>query len=232
MEWLGKIGFSQSYTYFTWRNTKWDIEAYMAELTKTASKYFFRPNFWPNTPDILHPELTAGKENAHIIRLVLAATLSSNYGVYGPVYEFGIDEPVAGKEEYKDNEKYEIKHWDWDKYTRIKEIMTRINKIRKENPALQSTNNIAFAETTNQHIVCYVKSDPKTNNVLIIAVNLDPHNTQAASVKMPHTFATKHNPSFKVLDLLNGDRWQWTNEWNYVSLNPFDLPAHVFLVEP
>jgi starch synthase (maltosyl-transferring) len=230
MEWLGKIGFTQSYTYFTWRNTKQDLQAYMSELTKTSMKYYFRPNFWPNTPDILHPELTEGKENMHIIRLLLAATLSSNYGLYGPVYEFGICDPAPEKDEYADNEKYETKHWDWAKYTRIKEIMALINRIRKENAALQTTENIEFAETDNDQVICYVKA-ATNGNTLIIAVNLDPFNTQSANVKLPGSFSGTHSASYKVHDLLSGDKWDWSNEWNYVSLNPYDLPAHVFLVE-
>jgi starch synthase (maltosyl-transferring) len=231
MERLAKAGFNQSYTYFTWRNTKEEIEEYMTELTRTDMRYYFRPNFWPNTPDILPPEITHGGENAHIARLILAATLSSNYGLYGPVYEFGYTQAMPGKEEYIDNEKYEIKHWEWDKYTRIKEVITRLNKIRKENPALQDTYNIEFAKTTNDQIVCYCKVDRRSGNALIIVVNMDHFNTQAGEVIIPlKDLALELPDRYKVRDLLSGDKYHW-GERNYVQLNPYEMPAHVLRVE-
>ncbi len=232
MERLAKAGFNQSYTYFTWRNTKKELEEYMTELTKTEMKHYFRPNFWPNTPDILPPALITGGENAHITRLLLAGTLSSSYGVYGPVYEFGINTPHGAKEEYVDNEKYEIHHWDWDRYTRIKEIMIRLNSIRKENPALQSTWNIEFAETTSDQIICYIKVDPATNNKLIIAVNMDFWNTHSASVRIPEALlGLPLGASYKVHDLLSGDVYHWQGAWQYVELNPYLMPAHIFRIE-
>jgi len=231
MERLGKAGFNQSYSYFTWRNTKQELQQYMTELTKTDLRYFYRPNFWPNTPDILPPALVNGGENAHIMRVILAATLSSNYGLYGPVYEFGINAPHGVKEEYIDNEKYEVKHWDWNKYTRIGEVITRLNRIRKENTALQSTWNIDFAETSNDQIICYVKTDKKTGNSLIIVVNLDVFNTQSATVKIPMPkLDLDYKDSYKVTDLLSGSRYTWS-EYNYVELNPNQMPAHIFKVE-
>ena len=232
MEQLAKAGFNQSYSYFTWRNTKYELETYMKELTKTELRDYFRPNFWPNTPDILPPALIHGGENAHIMRLILAATLSSNYGLYGPVYEFGINNPHGTKEEYIDNEKYEIKHWDWNAYSRIGEIITRINKIRKGNSALQSTWNIEFAETTNEHIICYVKTDLKTNNKLVIAVNLDVKQTQSAMVKLPlQVLKISEDSPFLVHDLLSGSQYTWQGEWQFVELNPFMMPAHLFKIE-
>ena len=231
MERLAKAGFNQSYTYFTWRNTKRDIEEYMRELTRTGMRYYFRPNFWPNTPDILPPEITYGGENAHIARLILAATLSASYGLYGPVYEFGYTQPMPGKEEYIDNEKYEIKHWEWDKYTRIKEIITRLNRIRKENPALQDTYNIEFAETTNDQILCYYKVDRRSGNALIIVINMDHFNTQAGEVILPLKDLGLHLPDrFKVKDLLSGDRYYWGGR-NFVQLNPYEMPAHILRIE-
>ncbi|MES2704888.1 MAG: alpha-1,4-glucan--maltose-1-phosphate maltosyltransferase [Bacteroidota bacterium] len=231
MEHLAKSGFSQSYTYFTWRNTKEELEQYMTELTKTNSRHFFRPNFWPNTPDILPPEITAGGETAHIMRLILAATLSSNYGLYGPVYEYGLTEPMPGKEEYIHNEKYEIKQWDWDRYSKIKEVMIRVNRIRKDNPALHSTWNIELAQTTNENIICYAKASEDRSNILIIVVNLDPHGTHAGTVKVPlYKFGFEHG-SYRVTDLLSGDKYNWSSEWNFVSLNPHDLPAHILRIE-
>lgn len=231
MERLAKAGFNQSYTYFTWRNSKKEIEEYITELTKTNMRYYFRPNFWPNTPDILPPEITYGGENALIRRLILAATLSANYGLYGPVYEFGFTQPMPGKEEYMDNEKYEIRHWNWRQYTRIKELITRINRIRKENPALQDTCNIAFAHTTNEQIICYVKTDKKTGNQLIIAVNLDSWNTQGAHVTLPLEKTGLPQGEYIVRDLLSGDKYRWNGAVNFVQLNPYEMPAHVLLVE-
>jgi starch synthase (maltosyl-transferring) len=232
MERLAKAGFNQSYTYFTWRNSKKELEEYLTELTKTEMRYYFRPNFWPNTPDILPPALITGGENAHITRLILAATLSSSYGVYGPVYEFGINTPHGAKEEYVDNEKYEIHHWDWDKYTRIREIMIRINRIRKENAALHSTWNIEFAETSSDQIICYVKVEPVTNNRLIIAVNMDFWNTHSAMVRIPEALiGLTPGTSYRVHDLLSGDEYQWQGEWQYVELNPYLMPAHIFRIE-
>jgi Glycosidases len=231
MERLAMAGFNQSYTYFTWRNTKHEIEQYMIELTNTGMRHYFRPNFWPNTPDILPPILTYGGENAHIMRVVLAATLSSNYGLYGPVYEFGINMPHGSKEEYTDNEKYEIKHWDWDEYTRIGDIITRLNRIRRENAALQSTWNIAFAGTTNDQIICYVKTDADTGNRLIIVVNLDVFHTQGAHVRLPlDKLGIGDDEPYTVMDLLGGGKYRWRGDFNYVELNPYLMPAHIFKV--
>lgn len=232
MERLAKIGFTQSYTYFTWRNTKEELEEYLTELTTTNLKDYFRPNFWPNTPDILHAYLVQGGENAHIIRLILAATMSSSYGLYGPVYEFCINTPHPGKEEYTDNEKYETKHWGWNAYTRVKEIITRVNKIRKEYAAFHTTYNIHFATTTNNQIICYCKQDKYDENNFIIAVNLDPHNTQSAHVNIPlEKLNLLPDSDYKVKDLLSGDIYQWHGSWNYVQLNPYEMPAHILKIE-
>ena len=194
-------------------------------------RYYFRPNFWPNTPDILPPALTHGGENAHISRLILAATLSSNYGIYGPVYEFGLNQPHGSKEEYIDNEKYEIKHWDWQAYTRLGEIITRVNRIRRINPALQTTWNIEFAETSNEQVICFTKADSKTGNLIIVAVNLDPHQTQGAHVLLPFEKIGISLPdSYRVNDLLSGESYEWHKQWNYVQLNPHQMPAHILQV--
>lgn len=232
MERLGKGGFNQSYSYFTWRNTKQEIEEYMTELTQTEMRYYYRANFWPNTPDILPPALTQGGDNAHVMRVLLAGTLSSNYGLYGPVYEFGINTPHGKKEEYVDNEKYEIKHWDWNQYTRIGEIITRLNRIRHQNAALQTTWNIRFADTSNNQIICYIKTDATTNNNLIIAVNLDPFSTQGAHVRIPlPDFNIGYDEPYEVNDLLSGSSYRWVGDYNYVELNPFQMPAHIFKVQ-
>ncbi|CAN5453935.1 alpha-1,4-glucan--maltose-1-phosphate maltosyltransferase [soil metagenome] len=232
MEQLGKIGFNQSYTYFTWRTTNEEIISYMQELTKTERSNYYRPNFWPNTPDILPPHLVTGGEPAHILRVILAATLSSNYGLYGPIYEFGLNVPFPGKEEYIDSEKYEIKHWDWDGNTRTRDIIRKINHIRRENPALQATNNISFGSSENSQIICYGKTTNDYSNQMIMVVNLDPHNIQRTMVKLPlYELGIQYDRPFWVRDLISGSRYQWQGEWNYVELNPYELPAHVLRVE-
>lgn len=232
MERLAKIGFTQSYTYYTWRNTPEELKEYMFELTQTELREYFRPNFWPNTPDINPPELQVGGEAAHITRVVMAATMSSNYGLYGPVYEFGIATPVPGKEEYLDSEKYEIKHWDWGKLTKIREVITLINKIRKVNPALQTTWNIAFGTTDNPQLLCYGKWDDNYTNKLLIVVNLDPHNTQSGWVQVPlQSLKLQAGQQFDVYDLLTERRYTWNDEWNFVELRPHEMPVHVFRIE-
>lgn len=233
MEHLAKIGFTQSYTYFAWRHSAKELKDYMEELTKTSLRHYFRPNFWPNTPDILTPELAHGGENGHIIRAILAATLSSSWGIYGPVFEYAVSEMAAGKDEYADNEKYEIKHWDWGRQTKVREVITRINRIRKENPALQQTNDVSFVPSTNEQLLAYWKRDTTSGNMLIVIVSLDPHNAQTGMVDIP---ATLHGhtmgDSFRLFDLLSGDRYEWRHGWNYVSLSPWDMPAHILRLEP
>lgn len=232
MEHLAKIGFTQSYTYFTWRQSAYELQQYMTELTQSSMKYYFKPNFWPNTPDILPPHLTEGGENAHVIRVILAATLSSNYGIYGPVYEFGMNTPHPEKEEYIDNEKYEIKFWDWERKTRIRDVITRLNQIRNAHPALQSTFNIQFAETTNPQILAYIKQDPVSNNTLLVVVNLDPHHSQSGFVKVPvEQIGLKWQTPYWVDDLLADGKYQWQDDSNFVILHPNEMPAHLFKIE-
>ena len=232
MEKLGKIGFNQSYTYFTWRNTKKEFEEYLTELTKTKRKEFFRPNFWPNTPDILPVSLENQPETNFIIRAILAATMSSNWGIYGPLFEFGLNEAYPGKEEYTRSEKYEVKHWDWSKTTRIKEVVSSLNKIRKENAALQTTWNIDFAETDNEQIISYIKSDKTGKNQMIFVVSLDPLYSQSGWVNVPlEKLKIQSNEPFLVHDLLTGDSYTWQGERNYVALYPQGVPAHIFKIE-
>jgi starch synthase (maltosyl-transferring) len=150
---LAKVGFSQSYTYFTWRNSKREITEYLEELTGTGMKEYFRPNFWPNTPDILPEYLQYGGRPAFIIKLILAATLSSNYGIYGPAFELLENRALPGREEYLDSEKYEVRHWDWDRPGNLKNFIARINTIRRENSALQETTNLRFCEVDNDQLL-------------------------------------------------------------------------------
>ncbi len=234
---LAKIGYSQSYSYFTWRNTKQEIQEYMVELTTSPLKHFMRANFWPNTPDILHEELQKGEREKFIIRLALAATLSSNYGMYGPAYELCEHLPVAGKEEYLNSEKYEIRQWDLDRPGNIRAEITRINRIRKENSALQQTHNVTFvrieASPGEEHelLMGYVKRSEDDCNIILTVVNLDQSRTQRGWLRFPlELFGLSHLHPFMVEDLLNGNRYQWNGEWNFVEVNPFSMPAHIFRV--
>ncbi|MBJ6118623.1 alpha-1,4-glucan--maltose-1-phosphate maltosyltransferase [Pontibacter sp. BT310] len=232
MERLGKIGFTQSYTYFTWRNNPQEIREYLTELTQTDMREYYRPNFWPNTPDILPEVLQHGGEPAHIMRVVLAATLSSNYGLYGPVYEFSMGTPYPGKEEYIDSEKYEVKHWDWGKKTKVSEVITLINKIRKVNPALQTTWNIAFGDTDNPQLLCFAKWDNTRKNKILVVANMDPYNTQSGWVQVPiRELQLPESEQYMVHDLLTEHKYTWQNEWNYVELRPHEMPVHVFRIE-
>ena len=232
MEKLGKIGFTQSYTYFTWRNDKEEFQEYLTELTQTKMREYFRPNFWPNTPDILPISLENKGEPSFLIRLLLAGTLSSNYGMYGPLFEFGLNEAYPGKEEYTRSEKYEVKHWDWHKQTKTKEVIKILNKIRNENEALQSTWNIEFCDTDNQQLICFSKIDQEEKNKLLIVISLDPNFSQTGWLKVPlKKFGLRENEPFTVIDLLTQSKYFWENEWNYVALHPQGIPGHIFKVE-
>lgn len=235
---LAKGGFNQSYTYFTWRNTKQELQEYLRELTTTEVKEYMRPNFWPNTPDILHEELQTGRRSTFITRMVLAATLSSNYGMYGPAYELCEHVPVKkGKEEYLDSEKYEIKQWDMDRPGNIRAEITAVNRIRRENSALQQTNNIEFVRVEagegHEHdmLMGYVKRSPDDSNIILTAVNLDPQNTHTGWLRFPlEKFELPHTHRFRVEDLMSGRTYEWDGEWNYIELNPDHMPAHIFKV--
>jgi starch synthase (maltosyl-transferring) len=228
---LAKLGFSQSYTYFAWRNTKWEIMQYINELAGTEVREYFRPNFWPNTPDILPEHLQYGGRPAFIMRLVLAATLSSSYGIYGPAFELGVQEAVAGKEEYLNSEKYEIKNWDWDKEGNLKDLIARVNKIRRENPALRTTYNIQYYESDNDNILFFGKATEDLSNIILILVNLDPFHTHSGWVNVPvDTFRIDPKQPYLVHDLLGDDKYIWQGERNYVELNPQISPAHVLRI--
>lgn len=226
---LAKVGFTQSYTYFTWRNTKREFIEYLTELTQTEVKEYFRPNFWPNTPDILPEHLQYGGRPAFMIRFVLGATLSSNYGIYGPAFELFVNEALPGKEEYLDSEKYEIKHWKWDIPGNLKDFITRVNRIRKENPALQTTWNLQFYEVDNDMLLFYGKATDDLSNILLIVINLDPFHTQSGWVKVPiKELGIDPLQPYLVHDLLSDDKYIWQGERNYVELTPHVLPANIF----
>jgi starch synthase (maltosyl-transferring) len=231
MQQLGKVGFTQSYTYFTWRNTKAEFTEYMTELTKTDMQHYFRPNFWPNTHDINPYSLQTGHEPSYILRFMLAATLSSNYGVFGPGYEYLYHDANSPKEEYKNSEKYEIKHWDWEMRNKLTYIYTQINRIRKENSALQYTNNIDFVEVSNEQVLGFLKTHKNGNKLLILA-NLDAYNTQAGTVKVPMNAIFKgQDESYQVHDLVTGAKYVWKGSENFFSIDPNILPFHIFRIE-
>ena len=228
---LAKKGFTQGYTYFTWRNNKQEIQEYMHELTQTESREYFRPNFWPNTPDILPYHLQSAGENMFALRLLLAATLSSSYGVYGPAYEFLDNVGSNGKEEYQNSEKYEVKHYNWKAKNRLTGLMTKINKIRKENTAFQSTWNIRFTNTSSDHILSFIKKS-EDGNIIWCVVNLDPDHTQSAFVEVPKDLLNIHDyVNLRVHDLLTDQYFEWKNDWNYVELNPDYYSMHILRIE-
>jgi len=230
---LAKVGFNHSYTYFTWRNTRRELEEYMTELTRTESREYFRPNFWPNTPDILAYELMNAGPSTFAKRFMLAATLSSNYGMYGPSYEFMEHSPnTNGKEEYLNSEKYETRHYDWNHRNRLTELITKVNHIRKEQPALQDTWNIHFTRTDNESLMSYVKLTEDKSNIIWCVVNFDTDYRQSGFVEVPkELLGVTGNVNLRVTDLLTGQIYHWFNEWNYVELNPDQLPGHIFKVE-
>lgn len=229
---LAKKGFTQSYTYFTWRNTKYELTKYCEELVNTNVREFFRPNFWPNTPDILPEFLQVTNRAGFIQRLVLAATLSSNYGIYGPAFELMDIEPVKpGKEEYLNSEKYEIKAWDFDNPRSLRKIISRINRVRKENPALQNTHSLRFHEINNEALMCYSKASDDLSNIILVVVNLDPYHVHSGWLNFPvQDFEMDLHTSYQVHDLLSGAYFLWTGEHNYVELNPGVMPVHLFKV--
>ncbi|MBP7792356.1 MAG: alpha-1,4-glucan--maltose-1-phosphate maltosyltransferase [Candidatus Goldbacteria bacterium] len=227
---LSKAGFTQSYTYFAWRNSRYEMEEYMKELTQTEVSEFFRPNFWPNTPDILHEYLQKGGRAAFVTRLVLAATLSSNYGIYGPAYILCMNEPFPGKEEYNNNEKYEIKYWNLDLYGNLKPEITRINQIRKDNKALQSNRNFRILGCDNPQIIAYAKATDDHTNVVMTVVNFDTYHKQSAWVEIPFDwFGISQDDEYEVADLFNDVTYKWKGHWNFVILDPQITQAHVLI---
>ena len=226
---LAKAGFSQSYTYFTWRNTKQELTNYFTELMHTEVREFLRPNLWPNTPDILPEFLQVGGRPAFMVRLVLAATLGASYGIYGPAFELCENAPLQpGSEEYLHSEKYELRHRDLHSVGSIKDLISTINRVRRENPALQSNSNLRFHETDNQALICYSKATDDFANVIIVVVNLDCFHTQAGWVHLDlGSIGLDANRAYQVHDLIGDGRYLWQGSKNYVELTPESLPVHV-----
>ena len=229
---LAKLGFSQSYTYFTWRNTKYELTEYLTHLMHDEVVEFCRPNLWPNTPDILPEYLQFGGRPAFMARLVLAATLSSNYGVYGPPFEHYVGEPrESGSEEYRDSEKYQVRHWEPNVPGRLDEFMRRVNRIRQDNPAVRNDRSLRFHPVDNDQIIAYTKQNSAADNVVLVVVNLDPYHKHSGWVELPaDVIGTQSQRPYQMHDLLGEGRYLWTGPRNYVELDPQICPAQVFRV--
>ncbi|MFH0754359.1 MAG: alpha-1,4-glucan--maltose-1-phosphate maltosyltransferase [Candidatus Omnitrophota bacterium] len=228
---LGKAGFSQSYTYFTWRNTKKEFEDYLTELSQTNVAEFFRPNFWPNTPDILPEHLQYGNRAMFMIRAALASTMSSNWGIYGPAFELCLTQAYPGKEEYIDNEKYEIKSWDWDRQGNIKDFITSLNRIRKENLSLQMTRNIHFCRILNDQIIAFFKATGDYSNIVVVLVNLDSTHQQSGWLDIPWLdLGLNKDKPLQAQELLSGEKVYWQGEKAFVDLDPKRCPVQIFRI--
>jgi starch synthase (maltosyl-transferring) len=232
MQRLAKLGFTQSYTYFAWKNTKWELTQYFTELTETPEREYMRPNVWPNTPDILTEFLQYGGRPAFAARLVLAATLSANYGVYGPAFELCENRAIRpGSEEYLDSEKYQLRAWDIDRPESLKGLIARVNQIRREHRALQSDWSLRFHRLDNDQLMAYSKATDDLSDIILVIVNLDPRYKQSGWVEVPLAdFQLAPDQTYQVHDLLTDARYLWHGAWNYVELDPAVLPAHIFKV--
>lgn len=229
---LAKLGFTQSYTYFAWRHTAWELTDYFTHLTQTEVREFFRPNVWPNTPDILTEYLQTGGRPAFVIRLILAATLAASYGIYGPAFELGENSPrEPGSEEYLDSEKYQLRHWELHHPDNLQELIARVNRIRRENPALQSDRRLHFHPTDNEHLLCYSKSTADLSNTLVVVVNLSPYHPHAGWVSLDlERLGLDAERPYQVHDLIGDGHFLWSGAHNYVALNPQVMPAHIFRI--
>ncbi len=229
---LAKLGFSYSYTYFSWRNTKDELASYLNDLTQTEVREYFRPNFWPNTPDILTEYLQMGGRPAFMARLVLAATLSPNYGIYGPPFEHCWGAPFKpGSEEYLDSEKYQIHHHDLQRLDSLSSFIARVNRLRREHRVLQSNDTLRFHNVDNDQLICYSKMSTDPAEVILVVVNLDPHHKHAAFVELPLA-ELDLDPAhpYQVHDLLSDSRFLWDGPRNFVELDPAIVPAHIFMI--
>jgi starch synthase (maltosyl-transferring) len=230
MEELAKIGFTESYTYFTWRNTKQELIEYFTELTTPPLSDYFRPNVWPNTPDILHETLQSGSRGTFIARAVLAAGLSAHFGVYGPAFELRERTPLdPGTEEYLDSEKYQIRHWDTDRPDSLRHFLARLNEIRRAHPALHRNDTLRFHGIDNEQLLCWSKSTA-TDHVLFV-VNLDPRSEQSGWTALDlAALGVSDGECYGVRDLLTDVAYEWRGAHNFVQLDPDAVPAHVFEV--
>ena len=230
---LAKAGFSQSYTYFTWRNAPDELAEYLAQITTPPVSDFFRPNLWPNTPDILHEYLQQGGRPAFAARLVLAATLAASYGVYGPAFELVERTPrETGSEEYLDSEKYQVRHWNLDDPASLAPLMRRVNAIRHAHPALQTNDGLRFHPVDGAWLIAYTKQ--QGDDLVLVVVNMDPVHTQAGTVELPLAelgLDAGPDATFEVTDLLTDESWTWRGSRNRVVLDPTVRPGHVFQID-
>jgi starch synthase (maltosyl-transferring) len=229
---LAKLGFTQSYNYFPWRNTKYELTEYLTEITRPPVSDFLRYNLWPNTPDILTQFLQSGGREAFMIRLVLAATLGANYGIYGPAFELCENLPrEPDSEEYLSSEKYEIRRWDLNAPENLAGLIGRLNKIRRENPALQSDFSLRFHHTDNDQLIAYTKMTPDKSNIVLVVVNLNPYYTHSGWLELPlDELGVDMRRTFQMHDLLTDTRFFWHGHKNYVEINPHRLPAHILRI--
>jgi starch synthase (maltosyl-transferring) len=229
---LAKLGFSQSYTYFPWRTGKDELAAYLMEITKPPVAEFFRPNQWPNTPDILTEFLQMGGRPAFVIRLLLAATLGANYGIYGPAFELLENKPIRhGSEEYLNSEKYEIRQWDLSRPDSLRPLITRVNAIRNTHAALQNDWSLRFHATDNPQLIAYSKESTDRSGLILTVVNLDPYFTQSGFVTLPlEELEIPTDRAFEAEDLLSGERYLWRGPRNYVELNPATRGGHILSI--
>jgi len=231
MQYLAKSGFTQSYTYFTWRNTKSDLEAYFTELTATDIREYLRPNLFTNTPDILHEFLQFGGRPAFQLRLVLAATLGANYGIYGPAFELCEGRAIPGTEEYVDSEKYQVRVWDRESHVSIRDFVARVNEIRRAHPALHQDHSLRFHRTDNEQILFYSKTSPDGADLVLVVVNLDPHHTQEGWIHVPiEEFGIAAGQTYQAHDLISDARYFWEGDRSFVRIDPQICPAHVFVI--
>jgi starch synthase (maltosyl-transferring) len=231
---LAKLGFTQSYTYFAWRHTKWELTEYLTELTRTGAVEFFRPNLWPNTPDILTEELQEGGRPAFVSRFVLAATLGASYGIYGPAFELMEHVPrEPGSEEYLHSEKYQQRTWDLERPDSLRELIARVNAARRAHPALHGNLSLWFHGIDNERILLYSKATRAHDDVILVAVNLNPRSAESGwtDLALAQLGLTPDRP-FDVHDLLTGDRFEWRGARNFVRLDPGRMPVHVLHVVP
>ncbi|TAK82839.1 MAG: alpha-1,4-glucan--maltose-1-phosphate maltosyltransferase [Aquabacterium sp.] len=229
---LAKLGYSQSYTYFTWRHTKAELQDYFTELSQGPGREYFRPNVWPNTPDILNEQLHGGRRAMFVSRLVLASTLAASYGIYGPAYELLEGRPRApDSEEYLDSEKYQLRHWNLDAPDSLAPLIARLNRVRRDHPALHADWSLRFLPTDNDQLIAYAKRSPDGRDVVMCVVNLDPHNVQSGWVELDaKLLGVEPDLPFQVHDLLGDQRYTWQGSRAFVILDPKQLPAHVLHV--
>jgi len=226
---LAKVGFSQSYTYFSWRNTKQELTAYFTELSQGPGREYFRPNAWTNTPDILPSALQYGGRPVFMARVALAATLAASYGIYGPAYELLEHDALReGGEEYRDSEKFQLRAWDRQRADSLADFIALLNRVRRDNPSLQSDAGLRFLRIDNEQMLAYAKTTPDLSNIVVCVVNLDPHHVQSGWLELdPEVLGMAPQQAYQMHDLVSGARFLWHGDRNFVSLDPQRSPVHV-----